>query len=758
MELVEIIQNSNGQWTPIVGDETNELLTSNSNLVDGRQQLNQSGQRVLDEAVRIIQACGNPNTPSNHETGLVIGYVQSGKTLSFTTVAALARDNNYPIVIVMAGTSVPLVNQSTERLTKDLRLNSRYDRKWILLSNPSRNEEREDIETTLAQWADPSFPKDRCRTVLITVMKHPSHLATLADLFRGLTLENVPTLIIDDEGDQASLNTRARQAARSGLDIEDLTETQVSATYRRINELRSVFPHHTLLQYTATPQANLFINIMDRLSPNFIRLLTPGDDYTGGIQFFHENAHLVRAIPLNEIGEEGPIEPPESLLYALKIFYLGVVAGEVLRHDKITGQRNRSMLVHPSRLQGDHGRYWHWVNAIKESWKRLLSQGDSEDKAELIAGFQEAYQDLQVTVGASLPSFETLTGINLIHTITYTPIIEVNSRGGGTPIINWRDSYAWILVGGQAMDRGFTVEGLIVTFMPRNLGIGNVDTTLQRARFFGYKRNYLGYCRIYVAQTSIDAYNSIIEHEENVREQLEDFDLNDKHLNEWDREVVLDSILRLTRANILYDEVDRDSFGDEWFRIRAPHDTPNYISSNHESVLSFLRDRESLLTHTNGHPKRSQEQIHLVAFLPLQDVLKNLLNKLRFTRESDSATYSSIRGIFNRYLVEHPDEVCNVYAMSARSVNDWTVRVRRLTSNDEIQQLFQGKNPAKDNAQFKVGDFYPGDFEIKDENRVSIQIHFLQFENPHYSLVPTLAIWIPDHMRVDIARQPDNSL
>ena len=80
------------------------------------------------------------------------------------------------------------------------------------------------------------------------------------------------------------------------------------------------------------------------------------------------------------------------------------------------------------------------------------------------------------------------------------------------------------------MDRGFTVEGLTVTYMPRNVGVGNVDTIQQRARFFGYKRSYLGYCRVFLDQVTIDAYNAIIEHEENVREQLEGFDINNMHL------------------------------------------------------------------------------------------------------------------------------------------------------------------------------------------------------------------------------------
>lgn len=751
-EIIEMQDNvQNGQWNPFVGDETMELLCSNSKLVDSNRNLNEAGQRVLDETFRIMQVCGNPNTNTNSETGIVIGYVQSGKTLSFTTLAAIARDNNYQIVIVVAGTSTSLFNQSTNRLRRDLRLDTRFDRKWTLIPNPSEIEHRETIQTVLAQWADPNYQNERCRTLLLTVMKQKDHLFNIAEIFDGLNLNGVPTLIIDDEGDQASMNTLARRAARQGIDIEDLTENDVSTIYRRITRLKGLFTHHTFVQYTATPQANLFINIVDRLSPNFIKLLTPGTEYTGGMDFFRQEAHLIEEIPLTDLPAPNHQlhEPPESLIAAMRIFFLGVVAGEILQD-----QRNRSMLVHPSRLQGDHNQFTQWVRGICNSWRRILSGNIDAEKNILLAEFRDAYDDLRRTVPNILP-FETLTDFNLVHAIQYTPIVEVNSRRGSTPQINWQDSYSWILVGGQSMDRGFTLEGLTVTYMPRNVGVGNVDTIQQRARFFGYKRGYLGYCRVFLDQVTIDSYNAIIDHEENVREQLLEFDINNKPLNNWNREAVLDMMLNLTRANILYDNLDRDSF-DEWFRINAPHDTEEFIETNRINLFEYLTPIENIFAVDEGHNNRTQDQRHFVARVRLKDCLSNLLNKLKFTRESDSASYSSLRGIFRRYLAENPNEECLIYLMSARNLNDWTRRTRRLTRNDELQQLFQGKQPTKDTAQFRIGEVYPGDSEIKNENLVSIQIHLLNLRDTDYTSVPTLAIWIPEHIGTDIIRQPEN--
>lgn len=745
-EIIEIqSSDNNSEWTPFVGDETTGLLRSKG-FANADGNLNEGGQRVLDEAYRIMQVCGDPNEPVNNDTGIVIGYVQSGKTLSFTTLTALARDNNYRIVIIIAGTTTPLVTQSTERVKKDLRVNDRYgfEQKWMQIKNPRTQEDFDIITGALDQWADQTFSDDRCRTILITVMKNGSHLRNLTDLLSGVDLSGVPTLIIDDESDQASLNTRARWAARQGIDIDALTENQVSTIYRRITGLRNIFPHHTFLQYTATPQANLFINIVDRLSPNFIKLLTPGGDYAGGKQFFIENPNLIREIPLNTTLNMN--EPPDGLLDALRYFYLGVAAGMILETCKLPGQHNRSMLIHPSRLQEDHSTFYGWVNTIKESWHRLLSGDDEDEKNDLLNAFRITYNDLQITV-PDLPSFEILTGNDLIHAIQYTPIVEVNSRRGATPQINWQDYYSWILVGGQSMDRGFTIEGLTITYMPRNIGVGNVDTIQQRARFFGYKRSYLGYCRVFLDQVTIDAYTYIVEHEEDVRNQLVDFDINNKHLNDWDRETVLDQILNLTRANILYDDLDRDQFGDDWFRINAPHDTEEHIATNRNAVFEFLEPKSELFLQNEGHISRTEDQKHLVATISMKDCLEHLLNKLKFTRESDSARYSSLRGIIKRYFEENPNESCKVYLMSADSLTDWKRRIRRLNSHDEIQQLFQGRNP-------KTGEvIYPGDSEIKDENVLTIQIHMLNIRDTEYTDVSTLAIWVPESMSQDIIRQ-----
>ena len=221
---------------------------------------------------------------------MVVGYVQSGKTLSFTTVAALAHDNHYRMVIVIAGTSITLLEQSRDRLVSDLRLDSPTERRpWRHIASPTvALNSHVAIQDILAEWNDPTVPAVELKTILITVMKHHGQLQDLIDVLGRLNVRQVPTLIIDDEGDQAGLNTLVRRG-------------QQSTTYRRLLALKDILPHHSFLQYTATPQAPLLINIIDVLSPDFAEILTPGDDYTGGSEFSSPQTNIVRAIPVIEI-------------------------------------------------------------------------------------------------------------------------------------------------------------------------------------------------------------------------------------------------------------------------------------------------------------------------------------------------------------------------------------------------------------------------------------------------------------------------
>lgn len=236
------------RWVPEQGDFTRAFLESKSLDPNGPSydDLTVGSNSVLQEAQRILGRCLPPTEPGTPETGLVVGYVQSRKTLSFETVIALARDNGFGIIIVLAGTKNNLLDQSEERLKKDFGIDEGGD-DWYHLHNPTAKHKSQ-IESKVAAW----LRKPTKKAVLITVLKHGGWLEKLATVLGGVTLDVVPSLIVDDESDQASLNTKAARI-KAGLEAV----TAASTTYGSILKLRAVLPHHSYLQYTATPQAML---------------------------------------------------------------------------------------------------------------------------------------------------------------------------------------------------------------------------------------------------------------------------------------------------------------------------------------------------------------------------------------------------------------------------------------------------------------------------------------------------------------------
>ena len=713
------------QWQPLVGSEARGV-------VERKRLPREAGEAVIEAAASILARGACPTAVQDHRTGLVVGYVQSGKTLSFTTVIALARDNGYRLIIAVAGTSTSLLDQSTRRLRKDLYVDDvdGYLR-WSTFTNPDDTEGNwRSIEQVLDEWRDPLVPQNERPTVLITVMKNHRHLANLFALLSQLNLNEVPTLIIDDEADQASLNTLVNR----GRD---------STTYRRLLELRDAMPCHTFLQYTATPQAPLLINIIDALSPDFVEVLEPGEDYAGGRSFFFETHGLVSVILYDDVPtDEHPLlDPPASLLDALRVFLVGVASG--LIQGRSRSNANRSMLVHPSRETAQHQDYRIWIGQVFDEWRRILALPEPDpDRIDFLQDFQDARSDLARTV-PDLPSFDQLTAM-LTRAFRLTSIEEVNSRGRrGTPTIDWSRSYGWILVGGQAMDRGFTVEGLTVTYMPRGPGVGNADTIQQRGRFFGYKRSYLGYCRTYLEQDVLTAFEGYVEHEEEMRRQLQQVRDVGSPLRDWKRAFVLSPALRPCRRNVIQYDYARGRYADTWFSPRVVLSPPSVTHHNRTSVLTFLNDLT--FNPNEGSAHREPAQIHEICrAVPLVQVVDRLLVPYRLTASSDSREITGVLLQLSHAFEENPDEQCVVYRMSPNFP-----RRRTVDNNGRIRNLFQGAAPVI--PRELRGSIYPGDLAIHEPEDVTVQIHFVELSQDRETVarnVPVVALWIPRRMEL----------
>lgn len=691
-------------WTPIQGTETSRLLA-------GMKRINETEKETLvSEAGEVLGSARAPDDFGASRTGLVIGFVQSGKTASFTTVAALARDNGFRLVIVITGISTNLLDQSNDRLLTDLAIDTREDRSWRVIQNPTLDGASapstlvslEELQGALDLWSRPGAPIKHRQTVLVTVMKHHRHLRNLTKVVQHLRLANVPTLVIDDEADQAGLNNRVAQ-------------NDQSPTYRRILALRGALGTHTYLQYTATPQAPLLVSLADSLSPDFVRVLTPGDDYVGGEVFFESRPELVRVIPQTDIVTSGNSlsAPPESLLEALRLFFLGIAVG-LLRDE---GIGSRSMLIHPSQGTLQHALYYQWVLNIRQTWLSLFDApaGDSS-RNELLQQFRDAYADLSATMGGAVETFDKVAE-QLSNALLVTKEIEVNAVGGRTPRIDWQASYGHILIGGQAMDRGFTVEGLTVTYMPRGGGTGMADTIQQRARFLGYKKSYIGLCRVFLEFDVRNAFQSLVVHERAMRTELERHAATGAPLSEWRRRFFLDPQLKPTRDSVIgLATLTRHNYETESFRPRVVFDEPGLAETNGQLVQDFEATLRFELV-------AGGDETNLRAVgVSLSFVLRELLSLYRLGDPADSIRLTALLIQLQRILERDPEATCTVYSMG-RGRDPHFLRQRPVAEETGLisaqSSLFQGRNSANG---------YVGDENLPTvlPDRVQVQLHHLE--------------------------------
>ncbi|QKT03391.1 hypothetical protein HUS23_06030 [Ectothiorhodospiraceae bacterium 2226] len=669
-----------------------------------------------------MSECVAPDASDETNTGLVIGYVQSGKTLSFTSLTALARDNGYRLVILLAGTTNNLVEQSFDRLKNDLDVAGA--REWNVFTTQMKafqESEVRRVDKELGAWRRKSA---RARTIIIVSMKQHQHLDNLTKLLAGSDFSDVPTLIIDDEGDQAGLNTKAKQ------DDE-------STTYERIKALRALFPHHSYVLYTATPQAPLLISRIDALSPDFGRVITPGTNYVGGQEFFVDgHDRYIELIPSSDVPDKNdpPLHPPESLKDALRDFFIGVAIGFL--EDEFKKGRNRSMMIHPAVGKDDHLMYARWARQIKDHWATILQDPSHPEHTDLIEDFRAATRDLLETYDTTL-TFEDIEPV-LFEAMEETTVAELNTREKDRIApVEWAGEYSWILVGGIGLDRGFTVEGLTVSYIPRSTGVGNADNIQQRARFFGYKKRYLGLCRIYLTEENINAFTDYVRHEEAIRSHIRKHLDSGKTLKEWVRTYPLDASLKPTRSSVILLEMYQSRGKGGWIVPKHPFDDGDVVSENRETVDRIL---ESFAFSPYGEDGWNELQI-IPAFskdIVLSDIVP-MIGQFRYKWPDDTLEHSALMLNLERMIADDPAMRCTFYAFSG----PWSgVESKRTLTDKEpskIRALFQGSN-ARTN--------YPGARALISAETVTFQLHryHVQTADKRRTIrdVPILAVHIPD--------------
>lgn len=598
-------------------------------------------------------------------------------------------------MIYFAGVKNNLLAQTTNRLKKDLDIEGSNSRVYRVFENPT-------IESGAASAIASKYQLSNKPAILITVLKHSKHIEELAKIFSTSALahaiKNQGVLIIDDEADQASLNTYARKNSKS----QDWEDEQFSSIYLSIMKLKNALPNHSYIQYTATPQGPLLINLMDLLSPKSHTVLTPGESYTGGKVFFKEHPDLIITIPDEQVHHQkhNPLNAcPESLISALQVFFVGTAIAVSIEER----ERFLSMMIHADRETDASRKFRGWIDSLKQSWGDILSLQDGDPaKTELLDDFKVNYKEA-VRRLENPPSFEKV--VESLQDVILDTNVELVIQGNQG--INWNNAAAHILVGADMLNRGFTVENLAVTYMPRySVGKSTADTIQQRCRFFGYKRNYLDFCRVYLPQNSIEEYVDYVEHEEIMRSWL-----RDNSLERVEQILILDPSMNATRSNILSVNVVRHKLSG-WRQFNA---LQNIVENQH-----YVEDFLSKLNFTNFQEYGTTDRDHRYVKMRIQDVI-DFLRGFKLSNIPDSLRKVATMQ-YLKYLADK-ESVTHAYFIQMAYKNN-EGRERSLDAEKmKISNIFSGRSTSGKEV-------YPGDKAIRFEDGICFQIHKIKLDHP----------------------------
>ena len=442
--------------------------------------------------------------------GLIYGLVQSGKTGVLTATGAIGADEGYRTIIILTSDIDPLYDQTFGRAQEAFPGMDIMGKKDI-----------RDVDSFLQRI--------KANTCAIVVTKNSGLLRTLVQNFKVGRVKGLSCLLIDDEADQASLNTKAKS-----------TDGTRSAINQLIGEIRAFFDKNTYLQVTATPQA-LFLQEGDHaFRPKFTVLSHPGADYVGGEDFFSNQSPYVKEFPLQEIATLAPGPQPSptttippSLLRALDTFMVGAT----YKRTKDVEQ-NCAFLCHVSTKKADHE---HIVDLLRK-YKTNLANGLKAGDQKVIKRLRVAYDDLSSTHDELAKSdFDSL-----LDSIEFlSPGIAVKLVNGDTDEdVAVRSPYN-LFVGGNKLGRGVTIKNLLVSYYGRNPKTPQADTVLQHARMYGYRRKDLGLLRLFLPNQLHLVFKAINKMEVSLRELIA------KNPTEEFRGVYLQSGLNATRKNVL---------------------------------------------------------------------------------------------------------------------------------------------------------------------------------------------------------------
>ncbi|WP_406739929.1 Z1 domain-containing protein [Streptomyces atratus] len=531
-----------------------------------------------DSSSRVVSLLNHPKEKSFATRGLVVGYVQSGKTTNFTSVMAKAADRGYKLFIVLAGVHNGLRRQTQARLVQQL-----------VEPNPSLWSQLTGLDHDFTPHENPAsyFGKNNKTHVLCVVKKNATVLRKLAKWLDKASdyLADCPALIIDDEADQATVATKS---------INPL-----------ILNIMSSLPRSAYVGYTASPFANLLIDpSAENLYPkDFVVNLPKPEGHFGTEVLFGRYAldgddpedvddgyDMIRSVPDEDVSAVRPgtrvdvdgFEPviTDTLRRSVEYFWMVTAARRV----RGVGNPHNTMLIHTSVKTTVHSSFRRPLEYLRKHAARSLTDTRFLSRLRDLWD-EEAARVLAEDFGETKVPFDKLAP-ELAGVLNSCRIIMDNSTSEDR--LDYENGpVVAIAVGGNTLSRGLTLEGLSVSYFVR--AVSAYDTLLQMGRWFGFRNGYADLPRIWMTDELAEWFRHLATVETEMRRDI------DVYLTEAESPLTFavrlrtHPALRVTAAAKMRDAVTAaSSYGGKRVQTHFFHTNADWLRGNIDAANALI--------------------------------------------------------------------------------------------------------------------------------------------------------------------------
>lgn len=673
-------------------------------------------QKIVDNAIDTFKKIKElQSMPTGQRNLLMVGKVQSGKTSNMQAALALAFDNGFNSAIIYGGYDSVLLDQAINRFKDeafkkpDWMSDDAAKTEWVNIIS-TRKDDPYCLESLDEDGID-EILEDGGKLIFICMKKStgkgskkpPQHIGKLNEFFKTIDVEKLKPIIFDDEGDQASLNNEFRA-------------NDMSSTYSAIVEMKNILHNPPYLSVTATPQALVFQYDTSKLDPKDLKLIHPGEGYTG-LNYFH-SGDAVNIITIDDNMEDALTinKLPSSLWDA---FYSYIITSAILKKRNIMDRTQ--MIVHFDEHTSKHNEVYDKLDTYLKQFQDNIKNEQITTIERKLKSFENVFENGDIItdeVRGDL-SFEDLKN-DILYVLKKAYVALQNGPGKETMLKLDRKRYQ-IRIGAALLQRGVSFDYLITTYFtrwPKNST--NMDTQIQRARWLGYRISYFNYCQVFTTDTIAQTFADLRNIEDDMRSQMSEVEAGQKKISEILVLAPESTKTKIRPSRRSASDYEIRIFGYKWHNQAYAISDNQIIADNNNAFnnLYFKYEKELESTTAGSNIDEITAWHCEISFEDFVDFLTNTSNI--FNRNPFGSIDQIVKAAkANRIdlVVFWNPENCNL--KEVRFLKD--TRSRKFTLNNEgyrVTNLHEGERPKDKENKTYLGD----DEVITDKNALTIQV------------------------------------